>query len=307
MKIEKIYIATHKDDLRLTRICIASIRYWYPEIPIYLIKDYFNGDFCTKELEHIWNVKVFQTERKYYGWGLSKLEPLFIKEPSRVLILDSDIVFIGKLIDWLETFEEDFVVQLETQPPEKVDGLYFSLNKMKIFDPAFNYLNYTFNTGQIVGTTGILERTDFNSLINWDTNPPSLKYPQIFKNGDQGILNYIVMKKSSSAELSVQRVPFMKWGADEINQFDLEQIKYNSPYPFLIHWAGLKKPRLGDMIRSDILKFFEDIYYSKIGLGTLKKSGRILNSLISGKYRKIKHRLLAVKLSKIKHRVLKYT
>ena len=43
MTIDAVYIACYKYDLRFTRILVASIRHWYPEIPIYLIKDRFYG------------------------------------------------------------------------------------------------------------------------------------------------------------------------------------------------------------------------------------------------------------------------
>ena len=61
MKIDCIYLLTHKYYLRLTSICVASIRYWYPDIPIYLIKDEVDGSFSTREIERIWNVGVMET------------------------------------------------------------------------------------------------------------------------------------------------------------------------------------------------------------------------------------------------------
>ena len=35
--IDRIIIACCERDFWLTRICVASIRYWYPEIPIGLL------------------------------------------------------------------------------------------------------------------------------------------------------------------------------------------------------------------------------------------------------------------------------
>src|SRR5687767_4543447 len=131
MKISKIYIATHKYDMRFTRICVASIRYWYPEIPIYLIKDYLNGDFNTDEIEDVWNVGVYETSRKTFGWGFSKLEPLFSKATERFLVLDSDIVFTGRVLDYLNEFDSDFVVQFESQPEAEIERLYFSIQQLK--------------------------------------------------------------------------------------------------------------------------------------------------------------------------------
>ena len=57
-KISRIFIASYKGDVRLTRICVASIRHWYPEIPITLIKDYSWGRFPTGDICRRWKVDV---------------------------------------------------------------------------------------------------------------------------------------------------------------------------------------------------------------------------------------------------------
>jgi lipopolysaccharide biosynthesis glycosyltransferase len=279
VKISQIYIATHKHDMRFTRICVASIRYWYPEIPIYLIKDYFNGDFSTEEMERVWNVKIFETPNHCFGWGMSKLEPVFSEQGKRFLILDSDTVFAGRVLDWLEQQTEDFVVSLETQPPQRLKEIYFDLAKLSEFDPQFHFPGTTFNTGQYVATGGILKRDDFDA-VNWTTTPPSLKYPEIFKNGDQGVLNYVLSKKAEAGQVTIGGIPFMKYGLEEIGDLDLSKIAENSPYPFVIHWAGLKRPQIKAMIRSDILLFFEDYYYSKIRFGKTINRYRVVSELI---------------------------
>ena len=277
MKIAKIFIATHKYDMRFTRICVASIRYWYPAIPIYLIKDHINGDFDTREIETIWNVKIFETAHKNFGWGFSKLEPLFIKDRSRYLILDSDIVFVGKVLDYLESFAGDFTVQLERQPDSEVKRLYFCLDEMRHWDPNFVYPHFTFNSGQIVATGGFILREDFAELVNWNTLPVSRKHPEVFTmGGDQGVLNYLLIKKAAANQLTISRVPFMKYHEEELSAIDLARLTDASPYPFLIHWAGRKKRRLRKMLRSDILLHFEAMYYAKVRRGFLKKKARIV-------------------------------
>ena len=52
MKIDSIVIACFKKDLHLMRICVASIRYWYPDVDIWLLKDRFdaNAAFVLKEI-----------------------------------------------------------------------------------------------------------------------------------------------------------------------------------------------------------------------------------------------------------------
>ena len=147
-KIDRVYIATHRSDLRLTRICVASVRRWYPDIPILLLKDEANGGFRTREIETAWNVQLWPTGSRSFGWGFIKLEPLFDSERIRYLVLDSDVVFVGRVIDALERFDEDFVVQEEQQPPHDVPNLYFDADKIRAaLDPQFAGPAFTFNTG----------------------------------------------------------------------------------------------------------------------------------------------------------------
>ena len=58
----------------LTCICIDSVRYWYPDIEVYLIKDCGKGDFDTSLLQQHWDVKIFSTTKKNFGWGYGKLD-----------------------------------------------------------------------------------------------------------------------------------------------------------------------------------------------------------------------------------------
>lgn len=274
--IEGVYLLTHRYYVRLTQLCVASIRHWYPEIPIYLIKDKIAGDFSTREIETSWNVQVFPTEAEQFGWGFAHLEPLLMPERRRILVMDVDIVFVGRVLDFLANFEEDFIVHQEDQPENptgKFSGLYFSLEKLRRWDPSFRFPRYSFNAGQFVATSGILRREDFDGLIDWGS-PRSVLLPEIFNRGDQGVLNYVMMKKHMAGAISLARVPFMVWNPDEMKQFDLARLTAESPYAKLIHWAGLRKPRMCDMPRADILQKFEQLYYSKVPLGRIKRSVR---------------------------------
>ena len=273
-RIERVYIATHRGDLRLTRICVASVRRWYPDIPIFLLKDFANGDFSTREIEDRWNVQLWRTKELSFGWGFIKLEPLFAAERTRYLVLDSDIVFVGRVIDALEQFGEDFVVQQEVQKPADIPSLYFDADAIRqSFDPSFSGPAFTFNTGQYVATSGVLKRADFDRLVRW-SEPRRVLEPESFNPSDQGVLNYVVLEKAASGAITVARTPFMKWGAAEMSEFQLPSLDGNSPYPYLIHWAGLKKRRLGRMLRSDILREFERAYYARVPNGSLRQLAR---------------------------------
>lgn len=275
-RIDRVYIAAHRRDLRLTRICVASVRRWYPEIPIFLLKDEVNGTFCTQEIEERWDVQLWPTGPRSFGWGFIKLEPLFTAHRSRYLMLDSDIVFTGRVIDALETFDTDFVVQEEQQPAHDIPNLYFDAAKIRAsVDPSFTGPAFTFNSGQYVATSGLIRREDFGDLVVW-SEPRRVRYSEMFNPGDQGVLNYVVLERLVAGALTVARTPFMKWGSAEMAEFKVSSLGHDSPYPYLIHWAGLKNLRLRRMLRADILRHFERAYYERISFGPVRHWARLV-------------------------------
>jgi hypothetical protein len=276
MKIERIYIACFKHDVRFARILVASIRFWYPDIPILLIKDESYGPFDTSSMEEHWGVGVMPTTRKTFGWGFGKLEPLFAPEKHRFLILDSDIVMVGPVLSVLEQYDDDFIVMYEDPPDaDFIQRLYFDLEALNELDPCYKYPGFTFNTGQIVATSGILKRNDFDEYVNWG-RVPSLRHPDIFRCGEQGLLNYILTRKQAKNEISLRRVRFMEVADQAACQnIKLAELAKDSPYRFVIHWCGLLRPAsspgLAEMHRSDLLLHFENLYYSGMPLGKIHK------------------------------------
>ena len=71
MKIEGVVISCYRFDLELTRICVASIRFWYPHVPIWLLKDRHYGDFNTREIERNWNAQVYPGRQRSLGGVLA--------------------------------------------------------------------------------------------------------------------------------------------------------------------------------------------------------------------------------------------
>jgi len=293
VKIDCVYLTMHKFDLRLTRICVASIRYWYPEIPIVLYKDESFGIFDTTEIERCWNVSVLDTPQKKIGWGFGHLDLLLLERPHRFLSIDVDIAFIGRVLDLLEASDEDVVVDREDHPPipaPAFSGIYFDLEKLRGLDPAFVFPGFAFNAGQFVANTGVFRRSDFDGLVEWGS-PRLPKRPEIFNMSDQGVFNYRVMTLLAEGRLTLARVPFMRWGAEQISRIDVRQLTQDSPYPLLIHWAGLRKPRLREMPGAEILLKFEDFYYSRIPFAAWRRPVRILRERAANILSKVRGRL----------------
>lgn len=290
--ITKVAIACFKNDMPLIRACVASIRFWYPSIEIYLIKDYIQGNFSTEEIETAFNVKILKSDYKNFGWPWSKLSVLFQKETARWIFLDSDTVLLGPVLDKLATFEEDFIVtgvELKDESNPLFTRDYIDSVKIKEFDPEFKFPGYGFNGGQIVMTSGIFEEKDYSPLV--DFNPPMQnKYPHIFKHGDQGIMNYVFAKANQTGKASVRYDDFWVWpGLELANEFDLSSIKNKQGYPYVLHWAGLKPVDYRKYKRADIFEFYEQYYYSKLGSGSIKRWLRNMRRLSIAKLKILKY------------------
>ncbi|RYY10672.1 MAG: hypothetical protein EOO04_36505 [Chitinophagaceae bacterium] len=264
MNIKKVFINTYRYDFHFARVCIASIRYWYPDIPIYLIKDENSGTFDTRYDEKLWNVDVLNVPRKKFGWGYGKLETLFLNQRESYFVIDADAVITGPVFDVVNNNSADFIVDDEVQPTTRFNEIYFRLDRIKELDKNYVYPGYSFNTGQWFGTSAILSRDDFNNTLNW-SEPPSSKNASIVFNNDQTHLNYVVHTQERLGRIAVARIRLLVWPKDGAAKFiDLEKIRSHSgEYPYVIHWAGMSAMKFNDLPRQDILQFYQKYYYSR--------------------------------------------
>lgn len=316
LQIVGVLIACCKADLHLTRICVASVRFWYPAIPLFLIKDFLAGEFSTAEIERNWNVQVFPAARRCHGWGFAKLESLFGKPGGRLLVLDADTVLLGRVVDALERETADFLVTGEDLPDPEFDYVntnYYDWKKLHRFDPAFSYPGFCYNTGQLVVRPGILKEDDFAAVVKWGV-PPTLRHPEIFRCGEQGVLNYIFAKKWQGQAASVQSVDFGRWASDPVvDGFALNKIVHEGGYPFVLHWAGYKPPSVSRMLRPDILQHYERYYYAKVKGAWLKRriraAGIVATAMVTGfsnKARKMIRRRLDEKAATFMKKGVRY-
>lgn len=282
MKIDGVIVSCYRFDSDLTRICVASIRFWYPRVPIWLLKDHQYGDFSTTEIEKYWNVQVYPTVRKKLGWGGGKLDVMTELPARRFLLLDSDTVFAGRVLDRLERFDEDLIVENKDYiATGQVEDEFFSLNGICQLDPTFEFPGFGFNTGQFVVTSGLISKADFDGLLDWQTL--TVKHSEIFKMGEQGLLNYVILRKLQRSELTLRREPLMARPGESsgVEHIQVADFTSDGPHQQVIHWAGLRWGKTPEeMPRSDILLHFEGIYYSRIPFKTWLRKWRRARFLI---------------------------
>ncbi len=287
-----IVVCCNKKDFFLARICIASIRYYYPCIEIELVKDTGNGKFSTGALEKAFEVKLVDLGKKKLGWSGAKFHYLYqMPRGKKVLILDADIVFAGPFLERLKEdySNHDYVVSAEPENPyaDWVTKTYFDTRKIENLYPDYTYPGYFFNAGQIFVTVGAIEEDELNKYFDKNVYP-YWKNQEIFPLVDQSVYNYLLPTLAKKKKISLKAAHFMLWSKSEvIKNLSLDTIMKGTFDGGLIHWAGERRPYLQMMIRCDILYFFEKFYYKKIRFGKLQLRLRKVGSFTDYSIRKI--------------------
>lgn len=267
--VDCIYVTASTLDARLTRICVASVRYFYPDTPIRLLAGGRLQAGLASELRRHWNVHDAAVAAGDYGWGFVKLEPLFGPAGERFLMLDSDIVITGRVLD--DQSDAPFVVAVEDFTEENIRSHFYDWRKVREIDADARAPEYVFNSGQWIGTSGVLTRADFAGLVRWSL-PRTLRYPDHFYPGDQGILNYVLNQKAMSGAIRVVRGLKVRWPGFGLDGVGIDDVALRRARPEIIHWAGLKKRRLRQMVGWELLSFFEDEYYRRIPAARIRRT-----------------------------------
>jgi hypothetical protein len=286
------YITASAHDTRYTRICVASIRRWHPGATVRLLRGGAVDPELVAELARYWDVEVAEWPEGNYGWGFVKLEPLFAPGNQRFLILDSDTVMTGPILDRLEACGGQFIVDREDQTESGARQIYWDPDEAAKEGIDLPRLPCYFNTGQWVGTSGVIDRSEFDPFVDWSM-PRRLRYPKVFKNGEQGILNFVVNRRHVAGKLSLDRIPLMVWpgaSAQGRNKGLLEG-KLDGQEGRIVHWAGFKNQRLKKLPGWALLEHFEKLYYRRIPGGEALRRRRISAALWSHRWRALRTKL----------------
>ena len=268
--VDCIYVAACARDARLTRICVASIRYFYPEVPISVLAGDILQRGLAKELKRYWKVDLVDLPPGDYGWGLVKLEPLFGPAGQKFLVMDVDTVFTGPVLGFRAASDAPFFVDDEQLSDADFKRLYYDWDKLREIDPKVQSARTAFNVGQWFGTAGLVKREEFDRWVDWSL-PRRLRYPEYFMGGDQGVMNYVILQKEAFEGLRIERRTIMRWPGNSMDGLDVDSVSKKIAPALVIHWAGMKKPLLRDMVAADLLIFFEKFYYQKLPAGNLQR------------------------------------
>jgi len=271
--VDCIYIAAFSRDARLTRICVASIRYYYPDVPIRVLAGSPLMPDLIRELRDYWNTSVARWQEGDYGSGFVKLETLFGPQGERFMVIDADTVIVGPVLDLWREDDPPFLMDEETLPDGEMKRLYYDWDNLSANGLPTPRPLHVYNTGQWFGTAGVVDRSEFDDLIEWSM-PRQLHHPKFFMTGDQGTQNYVFNRMAHRGRQFYGRRTIMRWPPHGMSDVTLEAVRNRTAPPVVVHWAGLKKRRISDMVNPELLIFFEKYYYSRIPMGGLLRHYR---------------------------------
>lgn len=282
--LARIYIAASSRDARFARICAASVRTFAPDLPVFLLPGGRLEPGLAEELKRHWNVGLAEIPPGDYGWGFVKLEPLFGPPGEPFLMLDADTVLTGPVIDAINArltrpHAPAFLVDEEEQTEAEMRRLYYDWDRLREIDFGAARPSFVFNSGQWVGTPGLLTRVDFAPLVDWSF-PCKQRYPDCFRNGEQGILNYVLNQSCASRRFSLERMPLMRWPGHGMEGFDAASVAVRNAPARVVHWAGLKRLRFANMPGADLLGHFERVYYASFYCGHFLRPFRAFRTFI---------------------------
>jgi hypothetical protein len=272
-------VAVCEKDYHYAKLCCESIRYFYPDVPIFLAKD---GAFSTEQLEALpgvspLDVRVPGGEAGEFTGLLTKLRLLFFEDSDRVFFLDADTVLIGPVLDvvgssdlFVNGYPENKFNVLQASEERKgwVAKSFFAPDAIRGYDPEFaSHEVLFFISGHFSVRTGVIPHT-------WvrDARPhmaPSFHGGPLFKYGDQGFLNYAFNKAAQTGRATLGYAPFVIFPTDaeereypEVRTDNLAGKRITGRY--LLHFTGpSRRFHYGRHRFGSVLRFFADRYYAR--------------------------------------------
>jgi len=248
-----IVTAVCPKDVLFAHAALASIRNFYPEIPICVIVD---GAVDETIFSELYGATTIRSDDKSLGEigafcagsPRSKLIAHWRGPFEYYLYLDADAIFWGDVLSRLDWRGEDFILfaceQTEDAHPSWMSEYYFNVNLLLKYDPDFSWKkNNYFCAGAYFSKRNIIDIKKWISVESW-VSPVE----KIFSwTTDQGPLNYLIFSMSQKREIvlgerDIQCIPdligydktYLKYPCDVL------QIPNRIEFPSLIHSAGHK-------------------------------------------------------------------
>ena len=260
--IDRVIIFSSPNDVSHTELCVASIRFWNKDIPLYLHKDESRKLFNTQKIQDNFDVKLCDSSNSSVGNPMSKFyyitQGADIIDGESLLILDSDTAWFGNVANLFKSIPDEIqlVVQGEMNPSrEWLKRKYFDPEFFQSTNPELDLPNFVFNSGHFLIKVGTLHFSESEGLLNReksDTIDPIFPY-------DQGLFNFIHAKRMAEGSIKSASLEFAKWSGHKLKFDNIEG------QPFIIHWAGQTHPLEERMDYWEQLKKYREFFIQTTG------------------------------------------
>lgn len=246
--------ACYAGDKFMVGATLASMRHFSPEVPICLIAD---GDVDVSDLQQEYDLIVLRIDelpseemREMIGGSYrAKLAAMWEGPFEHYVWMDSDAIVWGDISKSVRTdfdfqiFWDDISIPADAEEvPTWLAHYYFNLDKLKNFDPDFEWRGHPyFSAGVYACRRNVITYEQWKECEMWGQ-----KAPDMFKFGDQGILNYLVLANSQRGEIRTSRTD-LQWVRSRDNgdiKRDCARSSWRFPSqvscPMILHFCGRK-------------------------------------------------------------------
>ncbi len=205
--------ACHPADKFMVQATLASIRHYCPDVPICLLAD---GGVDVEDLEKMYDLIVKRPEdlpdksvaKMVSGNYRIKLLAMWYGPFEHYVWIDSDAIVWGNFTDRVrrdldfQIFWSQKAIDSDAQqPPDWLGHFYFDLPSLLERDPSFEWRTQDyFSAGVYACRKNAIRYEEWMRCESWDAE----KQGGVFRFGDQGILNYLVLAGAQKGSMRVQ-------------------------------------------------------------------------------------------------------
>jgi hypothetical protein len=269
-----IIIVCSNKDFSLAKGCLASVKYFMPDVDVCLLID---GDVDTTIVEKAYKctiIKRSDIQNKFlkensFGWGITKMNAFWESPFDEFILLDADICVWGNI---LEKFERDQYDMIVDQPQygfdnEAINKWFFDTSMLSGIDPIFkpeDYCKKYFCTGIFYSKKEVFDLKWYQELFEY-----SIQRKDLFKFGEMGMLNYMIFKSVEQRKLNVANKYIQHICPDFERSYSAELFPFKNGMPsvgesMVIHYNGNRKPYLKNRLSyHEPMTFFRSYFYQK--------------------------------------------
>ena len=207
-----VVIACCSVDAHYAAGCVASVRFFMPEVPVCILYDgedvpvYFRDDEGLHLLTRD-NVQSQALRERSFGPGVTKMVALFESPFETFLYLDADTTVCGDLREIADFQDYDLIVDRRGwADDDAINSWFFDPVAVSRYFPGFDWAGHRadyFCTGTFFARRNALRMERYLELLDFVD-----AHPNVFKFWEMGLLNYMIFEAQDQNRCRVFGVPY---------------------------------------------------------------------------------------------------